>query len=511
MKTKTNTKTKSHPMQALGKHLADARRGKKVVHCHGVFDLLHIGHIRHLEQAKKMGDLLVVTLTADAYVNKGPNRPAFPQQLRAEALAALDCVDFVAINEAPMAIEAINAVRPDYYVKGSDYRVAKDDHTGGILKEREAVEAFGGRLVFTDDITYSSSRLINQHMDMLPPTTRSYLDDFATRHPIKTIINGLNSLAKLKVLVIGDAIIDEYQYCQAIGKSSKEPVLAVKQGESEQFAGGALAVANHVAGFCGNVGLLTALGKQNDYESFIRAQLAGNVWPTFCQRDDAPTIVKRRFIDQYFFQKLFETYDINDSPLTGEVRQVFLESIAQMAPQHDLVIVMDFGHGLLDEEAIDLLTNHAKFLAVNAQSNAGNLGYHTISLYPRADLVCITENELRLDARDRHGDLEPLIEQASARMGGAAFAVTRGAQGCLTYSQRHGFAHVPAVATSAKDRVGAGDAFLSVAAPCVARGAAMEIVGLVGNAAGAQAINTVGHRESAARPALIKQIECLLK
>src|SRR5919108_1240176 len=92
--------------------------GKKIVHCHGVFDLLHIGHIKHLESARKLGEVLIVTVTPDRFVNKGPHRPAFPERLRAEALASLACVDFVAINEWPTAVETIQCLRPHYYVKG---------------------------------------------------------------------------------------------------------------------------------------------------------------------------------------------------------------------------------------------------------------------------------------------------------------------------------------------------------------------------------------------------------
>jgi cytidyltransferase-like protein len=92
--------------------------GKTIIHCHGVFDLLHIGHIKHLEAARQLGDVLVVTTTPDRFVNKGPHRPAFPEKLRAEALASLACVDFVAVTEWPTAVETIQIVRPSLYVKG---------------------------------------------------------------------------------------------------------------------------------------------------------------------------------------------------------------------------------------------------------------------------------------------------------------------------------------------------------------------------------------------------------
>src|SRR3954452_20890627 len=109
--------------------------GKRIVHCHGVFDLLHIGHIKHLEAARKFGDLLVVTLTPDRFVNKGPHRPAFPERLRAEALASLVCVDYVAINQWPTAVETIERLRPTFYVKGVVRESGKRDHTDAIDRE----------------------------------------------------------------------------------------------------------------------------------------------------------------------------------------------------------------------------------------------------------------------------------------------------------------------------------------------------------------------------------------
>src|SRR5688572_22066123 len=131
--------------------------GKKVVQSHGVFDLLHLGHIRHFEQAKQMGDVLVVTITRDEHVNKGPHRPAFSHDFRAEAIAALQCIDYVAVNASPLAVESIKLLKPDIYVKGPDYKVAEEDISGGILPETAAVRAVGGDIRFTDDMTFSSS------------------------------------------------------------------------------------------------------------------------------------------------------------------------------------------------------------------------------------------------------------------------------------------------------------------------------------------------------------------
>src|SRR5579871_3325614 len=129
-------------------------QGRVVVHCHGVFDPLHVGHIRHFEQARQWGDILVVTITPDRFVNKGPHRPAFSEALRAEAIAALESVDYVAVNEWPEATETIRLLCPDVFVKGSEFRSRKDV-TGAILREEAAIESVGGRIEFTDHNSFS--------------------------------------------------------------------------------------------------------------------------------------------------------------------------------------------------------------------------------------------------------------------------------------------------------------------------------------------------------------------
>ena len=187
-----------------------AELAETVVHCHGVFDLLHPGHIRHFEAARQEGDVLIATITQDKYVGKGPGRPVFGERLRAEAVAALQVVDFVAINEWPTAVETIKSIKPDIYSKGADYADASDDVTGKILDEEDAIKSVGGRIHFTQEITFSSTKLINLHFDVVPHEARDYLQQIRAHYTSSQIIDRLRSLKDMKVLVIGDAIIDEY-------------------------------------------------------------------------------------------------------------------------------------------------------------------------------------------------------------------------------------------------------------------------------------------------------------
>ena len=500
------------PINRLADGLANLRdQGRRIVHCHGVFDLLHVGHLRYFQEAKAMGDVLVVTLTTDKFVNKGPHRPAFPEQLRAEVLAGLECVDFVAINPHPTAVEAIRLIKPDVYVKGPDYADKSKDVTGKIHEEEAAVKEVGGRIAFTSGEIFSSTSLINQHMSTLPPEVQAYLSDFARRHPAREVLDYVEKARGLKVLLIGEPIIDEYVYCEAIGKSSKEPTLVVKQLSNEKFAGGILAAANHVASFCDEVGVIAQLGTEGSHEAFIESRLKPNVRRLFVHRKNSPTIVKRRFVENYFFLKMLEVYEINDAALNPEEDEALCQMLMEHLPKYDLAIVIDFGHAMLSERARTIIRERAKFLAVNAQCNAGNLGHNALSKYPNAHYMTATETEVRIESRDRHGAIRPLAKEVYEKLGCRRLAVTRGKNGCLLCDPNDGLIEIPAVAGKVVDRIGAGDAFLSVSALLAAQGAPMEVVGFAGNAAGALAVATVANRDAIDRVAYVKQIESLLK
>ena len=484
---------------------------QRIVHCHGVFDLLHIGHIRHFEKAKKFGDVLVVTVTPDRFVNKGPHRPAFSEDLRAESIAALDCVDYVAINRWPTAVETIKLIKPDRYVKGADYKEAQNDATGGITEEEATVRSVGGEILFTDDIVFSSSNLINKHLPVFPPEVSNYLEAFSQRHPTDEVLEILERARSLKTLVVGEAIIDEYQYCEQMGKSAKEPILAVSYISTDKFAGGSLAVANHVAGFCDDVTLLTCLGTEDSHEDMIRRTLMSNVEAKFLYKESSPTIVKRRFVESYLSQKLFEVYVMSNSGVSEAEESSLCGTLQQILNGYDLVIVTDYGHGMLTDPVIETLCSKAKFLAVNTQANAGNRGFNTVSRYPSADYVSLTREELGLAESNRPGPVADMVLNVSRDLSCSQFLVTMGKEGNIAYRESQGFIESPALASQVIDTMGAGDAVLSVTSLCAGQQAPLDILGFIGNAVGAQAVGTLGHRASINRLELSRHIDSLLK
>ncbi len=485
--------------------------GKTIVHCHGVFDLLHIGHIRYLEQARDMGNVLVVTLTPDEFVDKGPHRPVFNESLRAEALASLNCVDYVAVNKWPTAEETLRLLKPDIYVKGAEFKNLNSDITGKIGREAEVVREVGARLAFTEDIVFSSTNLINQRLSNFPEEINKYLDLFRQRYTLEELLAALDRLSELKVLVIGDTILDDYQYVEAIGKSSKDPVITVKYQSHDLFAGGALAVANHVANFAGTVELTTVLGKLDSREEFIRSQLQPNITPHFLYQPDSPTLIKRRFVESYSLNKLFEVYVMDDSGLSMNGNSEVCDWLEAELPQYDLVIAADFGHGAISEGIVKTLVEKSRFLAVNTQANSGNRGFHTITRYPRADFACVAEHEIRLEMRRRTGRIHPMMEIIARKLGCSQFVVTQGRAGCVVRDARGGVIEVPAFAQKVVDRVGAGDSFFAITSLAAAQGMSNEKLGFIGNVVGALAVEILGNKKSIDKLSVKKFITSLIK
>ena len=291
------------------------------------------------------------------------------------------------------------AVQPDVYVKGPDYKNHQQDSAVRSARKKRPCATVADEVYYTEDITFSSSNLINRHLSSHSPEVDEYLSDLRAAYTPAQIHTALDSLRKMRVLVVGEAIIDEYVYVDQMGKSSKEPVLAMRYASEEQFAGGALAIANHIAAIIGDVSLLTFLGARDSHESFVRAHLAPNVTPTFLYKADSPTIIKRRYVESYLLSKLFEVYVFNDEFLDDSDNAAFNAALSNIAAEYDLVVVADFGHGIFTQEAIGAVQSNARFLAVNTQQNAANIGYHTLSRYSRADFVCTNETELRSDSR----------------------------------------------------------------------------------------------------------------
>lgn len=486
--------------------------GKKIVHCHGCFDLVHHGHIKHFEAAKAFGDILVVTLTEDQYVNKGPDRPFFNHSMRAENLAALELIDYVAVNYAPTAIPAIEAIKPDYYVKGQDYKIDEEDLTGGIVLERDAVRKEGGELVFTEEVQFSSSTLINQFFDQKDQHAREFLDQIKKQYGYSHFVKLFDKIEKNRVLIVGDIILDEYQFVKPIGKASKSPTITAIKGEAEVYAGGVLAVANHVADFVDEVILVTTFGKNKDknYWDLIQANLHDKVKLHAIETPNRPTVLKSRIVDQVFRHKLFEVIEIKDAPISKTTEDLLLEKIREFAPETGLTLVADFGHGVLSNRVIQEIEFKANYLAINVQTNSANLGFNILTKYNRCDYFSIDKGEAHLAVHDKFGDISQIQAELNSLTKASVSSITLGVKGTAVMDKAGNQVSAPIFNSDVLDTIGAGDAYLSITSLLAQAGASNEEIAFVGNAVGAMAVKIIGNKSYIRRTDLLKYIKTLL-
>lgn len=507
-----DSKQKLVSLDKLARRLADLKvEGEKIILCHGVFDLLHPGHIHHLKEASRQGTILVVTITPDRFVNKGPSRPAFTEILRAETLAALEFIDFIAISQWPSAVEIIDLLKPDIYAKGIEYADHNKDLTGEILREEKAIKNTGGSIFYTEGITYSSSKLINEHVNVFDDYTENWLRDFRSRFNEESVLPFLESLDSKSALIIGETIVDEYIFGKALGKSGKDPILAFQYQTTETYAGGVLAIANHLSDFISSAGVLTVLGAEKSRFEFVQQSLKKNVQIYQVTQKAVPTIHKKRFLDSHSGNKQFELYEMVDRPVDQDTEDEIIEMIEELAPKFDVTIIADYGHGLMTSKIIRAATDYSNFLAVNTQANAGNHGFNTLSRYPRADYVSIAGRELELETRLRDHSFEDLTKIVAENIDCGKFTVTLGKDGSLHFDKELGFTLAPALAVRVIDRVGAGDAVLALTSMLTHSGTPREVISFLTNVIGAEMVNHLGNRFTLDKVSMTKHIRSLLK
>jgi rfaE bifunctional protein nucleotidyltransferase chain/domain len=435
---------------------------KKIVLCHGVFDLFHFGHLNHINEAKKYGDILIISLTTDRYVNKGPGRPFFDLEKRMNVMAAIENVDYVISSDAVSGESIINKIKPDIYFKGPDYVDNKNDFTGFIKKEISAVKRNKGKIIYSVGDVYSSSVLINK-ISNFNNDQKKIIDHVNKNYSFSIISKEINKkIKKLKILLIGEMIIDRFVFCAALGKSGKESILNLEKQKTIDIVGGVGAVANHLSDFAKKINIVTYLGSYNDKIKFIKKDKKKNIILNYIKKDGSPTIVKTKIIDSSNNLKLLGLYEFNDKLLLDEEEKLFFSKIRQKINSSDIVMVSDYGHGLISPKISKFLSKKRNSI-FNTQLNSGNYGYHTIGKYKNSEWAVINEVELRHELRDRYSDIKQLMFILSKKLHITNLIVTAGKNGSYyCNSKDHQFIHCPAFATNIIDKIGAGDSFMAI-------------------------------------------------
>ena len=486
------------------------KKDKKIIHCHGVFDLIHLGHIHHFREAKSLGGILIVSITANEFVNKGPSKPLFHHFKRAEFLSSLNYIDYITINYSESSEKLLKIIKPDIYCKGPDYKKNKTDLTKKIFREKKAVENGGGKIYYTKDQTYSSSNLINKSFNLLTINQKKSLNLIKKNFDFEKIEIILKNISNLKALVIGETIIDEYNFCEAIGKSGKEPVMVLKDIKTEKYLGGVLSIARNVATFCKKVNVVSVLGENNGYKEFIKKNIEKNVIFDFISKKNSPTIIKKRYVDNISKNKILGVYKLNDKQIEKNEENKILNLLKNIKKRFDLIIVSDFGHGMMTKKVIKALTKKGVFVAANSQLNSSNKGYHDLNKYSGVDCIVINESELRYELRDRDNSIESLMKKVKKKLKIKNLIVTKGSAGAVMLDKKEKLFYAEAFAKKVIDKVGSGDTLMAITSLFLQKKIDPNLALLAGSLAAANSVENIGNKPIK-KIDIIKSLEYLLK
>lgn len=474
--------------------------------CHGVFDVLHEGHLSYFEEAKKLTGKLVVSITSDRYVNKGPGRPFFPEKVRARMVAALDIVDYVVINDEARATNLIKEIEPTFYCKGPDYRDKEKDPTRGIYEEEEAVLRGGGELVIIDKDVYSSSTLINKFFANYTEYQQKTIDTIKNLGGMNTINQLLNDIAKIKVVVVGEPIIDTYVFCTPEGVSSKSPTISARYVGEENYAGGSLAIANHLSDFVSAVHLFAPHGPDEYAKDVFKHSIDSRISFYESRYSKYVTPRKTRFIDHDKGQRVFEFTNIRQDIWTEYSSTLLMDSVVAKTKQSDLTLLCDFGHGLFEDEFIKDLYKIKNKVALNCQTNSSNFGFNPFTKHHRFDYLSLDLKEARVAFHDRTSGSEELFKKINRPNA----SMTLGAGGAY-YKQGSDTVHCPAFSDKVVDATGAGDAYYAMTAALWAIHAPVEMIPFIGNVFAALKTTIIGNKYSVTKAQLVKALTAILK
>ena len=333
----------------------------------------YISHLKHFKEAKEYGDILIVSITPNKFVNKGPGRPIFNERNRLEAVSSIEVVDYVVLNNEPTSLNIIKDLKPNFYCKGPDYKNQKLDLTEAIKKETSLVKKNKGEVIYTKSELFSSSEIINKTNISKSKRENKIFRNFKKNYDLKKIVKLVNNFQKLKILVIGELIIDEYNFCEALGKSGKEPMLVLKDVKTEEYIGGSGAICKHLKSFSQNISLISLVGEKAEKLNILKKNLNFCKKINFIKKKNSPTIVKKRFLDSINLNKVLGVYSMNDEMLEKENENELKNILKKELPKYDMVIVSDYGHGFISKQNARIICKHSKFLALNSQINLANM------------------------------------------------------------------------------------------------------------------------------------------
>jgi rfaE bifunctional protein kinase chain/domain len=468
--------------------------------CHGAFDIVHPGHLRHLMYAKEKADLLIASVTADEHIMKGDLRPYVPQELRAANLAALEIVDFVIIDPHPTPIQHMRVLQPDFFAKGYEY------FANGVppktQEEIDTLAVYGGEMVFTPgDVVYSSTALIEARppeigLEKLLALMESEGIDFDL---MRSTMQGFSGL---RVHVVGDTIVDSYSHCSLLGATAKSPTFSVKRDLTEHYPGGAAAVAKHLKATGASVVLSTVLGN-DEFRPLVMDDLArAGVTCNAYIDHTRPTTHKERFITDG--QKLLQVDRVDNRTISDRALDHLSTSLRDL--DVDLVIFSDFRHGIFNRQTISHLKDAVPRRALKAADSQVSNRWGNILDFTDFDLLTPNEREARFALGDQDSVVRPLASELFRQARCRYLILKLGERGLIGYRSPgplpREFFTVDSFVERLADPIGAGDALLAHASLALVHSDNIVLAGILGSLSAALACEHIGNN-----PVTVSELE----
>jgi len=466
----------------LVKILGPRPREKSVIMCHGTFDIVHPGHIRHLMYCSEKADVLLVSITSDKHINKANFRPYIPEQLRAMNLAALEVVDYVVVDSNPTSLENLGILQPDYFAKGYDY--SKDGIHPKTKEESDVIESYGGELIFTPgDIVYSSSAII----ETKPPNlVREKLEVLMKAEGItfNDLRNAIHDFHKQTIHVVGDTIVDSYTHCSLIGGGTKTPTLSVKKEESIDYSGGAAVVSKHIRSAGAKVHFSTILGNDELKNVVLKDLEESGVECSAVIDKSRPTTNKNVFICKG--HRLLKVDSVDNRAVSEKTLAKLEDQIKNV--KADGVVFSDFRHGIFSQSTIPGLISAIPRNCLKVADSQVASRWGNILEFRGFDLITPNEREARFALGDQDSVVRPLALNLMTRAEAKYLIMKMGERGVIGYRNKNdldprAFFTVDSFAEKVVDPVGAGDALLAYATLCLLTTQNIVVASIIGSMA----------------------------
>ena len=358
------------------------------------------------------------------------------------------------------------------------------------------MKKINGKFKIISEISFSSSRFINENnLQNFNQECKNYISLIRKNFRLNQIIQNFFRIKKKRVLVIGETIIDKYITTETIGKSGKESMLVLKPKKEIKFLGGAAYIANLCSNFIKDIKIISFLGKENTEKKFILKNLNKNIKYNFLLKKNSPTINKLRYLDDYKKTKIIGVYDLNDDLISKNEEKKFLASIKKNINRYDIILVGDYGHGIITEKIRKLILKNSDKVFLNTQINSFNRGYHTVFKYKKVNTLVINEYELRYELRDKHTEISKLAKILSKKISAKNIIVTRGIYGSVLINKKNNLViSCPAFYQNNIDTVGAGDTFFGICGMAIGSKVDNKISMLLGAITAGFAVEQIGNK-----------------